>query len=170
MAVSRLPVRGSAHNTRPLGVTMAERRAASFTTTIGRTPDVVFDYIADVSKHAEWSPKPFRVEGSTGPVRVGDTFTSIGTIPGDKNHRNEVTVTECSPPRRLVLDSREKGEHFVNTFELADEGSGTRLTRTVDAPRPPFPLSVVFPLIMAAVIRPDVQKGLRNLKANLERN
>jgi hypothetical protein len=94
----------------------------------------------------------------------------VGTIPGDKNHRNEVTVTDCSPPRRLVLDSQEKSEHFINTFDLEAEGSGTRLTRTVDAPPPPFPLSVLFPLIMAAVIRPDVQKGLRNLKATLERS
>lgn len=39
----------------------------------------------------------------------------------------------------------------------------------MDVPKPGFPLSVVFPLIMAAFIRPDVQKGLGNLKANLER-
>lgn len=154
-----------------LGVVfMAERSVADFTITIDRAPDVVFDYLADVSKHSEWSPKPYRVEGSSGPVKAGDTFTSIGTIPGDKNHRNEVTVTECSRPGRLVLDSMEKGEHFLNTFELAAEGSGTRLTRTMDAPQPRFPLSVVFPLIMAAFIRPDVQKGLRNLKAALERS
>ena len=148
---------------------MAHRSVTSFTATIDRPPDVVFDYLADVSKHGEWSPKPYRVEGSTGPVTTGDTFTSIGWLPGDKNHRNDVTVTESSPPRRLVLDSLEKGEHFINTFELQPDGSGTRLTRTFDAPPPSFPLSLAFPLIMAAVIRPDVQKGLRNLKANLER-
>jgi uncharacterized protein YndB with AHSA1/START domain len=147
---------------------MPARSVTHFTTTIERSPEDVFDYIADVSRHAEWSPKPFRVEGSTGPVKAGDTFASVGAIPGDKNHRNEVTVTECSPPRRLVLDSLEKNEHFVNTFELEPQGSGTRLTRTMDAPRPPFPVSVLFPLIMAAFIRPDVQKGLRNLKAKLE--
>lgn len=147
---------------------MPGRSVTNFTTTIDRSPEDVFDYIADVSRHAEWSPKPFRVEGSTGPVKVGDTFASVGAIPGDKNHRNEVTVTECSPPRRLVLDSLEKNEHFINTFELEPQGSGTRLTRTMDAPRPPFPVSVLFPLIMAAFIRPDVQKGLRNLKAKLE--
>ena len=147
---------------------MTERVVANFSVTIDRTPDVVFDYIADVSKHSEWSPKPYRVEGTSGPVKVGDTFSSVGTIPGDKNHRNEVTVTECSAPQRLVLDSKEKDEHFINTFELQAEGSGTRLTRIVDAPRPGFPLSLVFPVIMAAFIRPDVNKGLRILKANLE--
>lgn len=147
---------------------MAGRSVATFTTTIDRTPDVVFAYLADVGKHAEWSPKPFRVEGVTGPVKAGDSFTSIGAIPGDKNHHNEVTVQECAPPTRLVLDSMEKGEHFFNTFELHADGAGTRLTRTIDAPTPSFPLSLVFPLIMAAFIRPDMQKGLRMLKGSLE--
>ena len=148
---------------------MTARLEARFSTTINRPPDVVFDYIADVSKHSEWSPKPYRAEGTTGPVKQGDTFSSVGTIPGDKNHRNEVTVTECSAPRRLVLDSLEKDEHFINTFELEPDGAGTRVTRIVDAPKPGFPLSVVFPVLMATFIRPDVNKGLRNLKEILER-
>jgi uncharacterized protein YndB with AHSA1/START domain len=149
---------------------MAERSATDFTITIDRAPEVVFDYLSDVSKHAEWSPKPFRVEGSSGPVKVGDSFASVGAVPGDKNHRNEVSVTECTAPHRLVLDSVEKGKHFFNSFVLEPDGSGTKLTRTVDAPQPPFPVSLLFPLIMAAFIRPDVNKGLRNLKGILERD
>ena len=149
---------------------MAGRKVLTFTTTIDRTPEVVFDYLADVSKHAEWSPKPYRAEGTSGRVATGDTFASVGTIPGDKNHRNEVTVTECTAPTRLVLDALEKDEHFINTWELVPEGSGTRVNRIVDAPAPGFPLSVVFPLISAAFIRPDVNKGLRNLKDVLERS
>ena len=149
---------------------MTKRVTENFTITIDRSPDEVFDYLTDVAKHAEWSPKPFRVEGSPGKVKAGDTFASVGTIPGDKNHRNEVTVTECSPPNRLVLDSAEKGQHFINTFELTPEGAGTLLTRSMDTPKPPFPLSLVFPLILSAVIKPDVQKGLNNLKANLEKS
>lgn len=148
---------------------MAERIEMTFSTTINRPPDVVFDYLRDVSKHSEWSPKPFRVEGSPGLVNAGDTFSSVGTIPGDKNHRNDVTVTECAAPRRLVLDAMEKDEHFINTFELEPDGAGTRLTRVVDAPRPTFPLSMLFPLIKAVIIQPDVNKGLRNLKEVLER-
>jgi hypothetical protein len=64
----------------------------------------------------------------------------------------------------------EKGEHFLNSFELQQQGSGTLLTRGMDAPKPGGLLGLVFPVIMAAVIRPDVQKGLRMLKANLERS
>jgi hypothetical protein len=67
-----------------------------------------------------------------------------------------------------VLDATEKGQHFINTFELTPQGDGTLLTRSMDAPKPPFPVSLLFPLIMAAVVRPDVNKGLNNLKAKLE--
>jgi uncharacterized protein YndB with AHSA1/START domain len=147
---------------------MAGRSTETFSINIDRSPAEVFAYISDVSRHGEWSPKPFRVEGSSGPVSAGDTFTSVGVIPGDKDHRNAVTVTECSAPSRLVLDSEEKGEHFINTFDLRADGSGTALSRTVDAPKPPFPISVVFPLIMAAFVRPGVRKGLAKLKAHLE--
>ena len=148
---------------------MAGRSVDRFVTTIDRPPDVVFAYLSDVSRHGEWSPKPFHVEGSSGPVAAGDTFTSVGSVPGDAQHRNEVTVTECTPPRRLVLDSTDRGGHFINTFEVEADGDGARVTRLVDAPQPPFPLSVVFPIIKAAVIRPDANRGLANLKAVLER-
>jgi uncharacterized protein YndB with AHSA1/START domain len=148
---------------------MAGRSTETFVVSIDRPPVDVFAYLSDVSKHAEWSPKPYRVEGASGPVTAGDTFSSIGVVPGDKEHRNEVTVLEVSPPRRLVLDAVEKDQHFVSTFDLEAEGSGTRLTRTMDSPKPGFPVSVVFPLIMAAVVKPDVRQGLANLKAKLER-
>lgn len=148
---------------------MAGRTTVTATVSIDRPPAEVFAYLSDVSRHGEWSPKPMRVEGvAPGPVKPGDTFTSYGVIPGDKNHRNDVTVAESTAPSRLVLDAEEKKEHFFNTFELTADGTGTSLTRTLDMPAPGFPLSVAMPLIKAAVIRPDVRKGLEKLKANVE--
>ena len=147
---------------------MPGRSTETFVVTINRPPADVFAYLSDVSKHAEWSPKPYRVEGTAGPVTAGQTFTSIGVIPGDKDHRNEVTVREVSPPRRLVLDAVEKDQHFISTFDVEADGAGTRLTRTMDSPKPGFPISVIFPLIMAFIVKPDVTKGLANLKAVLE--
>jgi uncharacterized protein YndB with AHSA1/START domain len=148
---------------------MAERHLSSWSTSIDRPPDEVFAYLADVARHPEWSPKPFRVEGvRPGLVQVGDTFSTVGWMPWDKDHRNEVTVTECTPARRLVLDAREGSQHFYNIFEVEPSGTGSRVTRTMDAPQPSFPLSVVFPLIHAAFISPDVKQGLRRLKERLE--
>lgn len=149
---------------------MAGRVQVTATVTIDRSPTEVFAYLSDVSKHGEWSPKPMRVEGvSAGPVVAGDTFTSYGVMPGDKEHRNDVTVTESTAPNRLVLDTDEKGQHFINTFDVQPQGEGATVTRTMDMPQPGLPLSLLFPLIKAALIQPDVKKGLGKLKANLER-
>lgn len=148
---------------------MAGRVNVTASVDINRPPDAVFDYLADVTKHGEWSPKPLRIEGiEPGAVKPGDTFTSYGVIPGDKKHRNDVTVTEVTAPSRLVLESADKGATFVNTFTLQAAGAGTTVTRTMDMPSPPFPVSVLFPLIKAGVIQPDVRKGLQKLKGNLE--
>ena len=106
---------------------MAARTVMEFTITIDRPPAAVFDYVVDVSKHSEWSPSPFRVEGCTGPVKVGDTFSSIGVLPGDKNHRNEVTVTESSAPKRLVLDSEEHGAVWLTYLPDASSDDIARL-------------------------------------------
>src|SRR5438067_5528736 len=139
---------------------MATRKAINASVRIAKPPEQVFAYVADVSKHGEWSPKPLRIEDMSGPVAKGTTFTSYGTIPGDKNHRNDVEVTEYAPPTRLALRSVEKDQHFFNTFEISAEGNESTLTRTMDMPLPGGVLGVVFPLFVP-VIRRDVQKGLR---------
>lgn len=72
------------------------------------------------------------------------------------------------PPERLVLTSTDHGEQFIHTFALAPEGSGTRLQRSVDMPRPGGATGVVFPLVVTFLIKPDVSRGLGLLKARLE--
>lgn len=148
---------------------MAGRTSVTATVSIDRPPAEVFAYLSDVSRHGEWSPKALRVEGvAPGPVKAGASFTSYGVVPGDKSHRNEVTVAECAAPTRLVLDSAEKGEHFINTFEVLATEAGTQVTRTMDLPQPGLPLSLAMPLIRTALIKPDIKKGLATLKANVE--
>jgi len=61
---------------------MAKRSVASWNVDVQRSAEETFAYLLDVSKHGEWSPKPFTVEGlSAGPVTQGATFTSYGVIP-----------------------------------------------------------------------------------------
>ena len=146
---------------------MAKRRAITASVSIAKPPEQVFAYVADVGRHGEWSPKPLRIADLSGPVAKGATFTSYGTIPGDKNHRNDVEVTDYEPPSRLALRSAEKDQHFFNTIEISAEGDGSKLTRTMDMPLPGGVLGVVFPLFVP-VIRRDVQKGLNLLKQRLE--
>lgn len=148
---------------------MAGRKEIVTRVTVARPPAEVFGYLTDVSRHAEWSPKPFRVEGVDGPVTKGSTFTSYGWVPRDSDHKNEVEVTECDPPSRLVLRSTEGDQYFLNTFEVSAEGAGAKVVRTMDMPSPGGVIGAVMPLFIAGFIKPAVQKGMNMLKANLEK-
>ena len=147
---------------------MADRVLIETAVDIARPPETVFAYLADVAKHGEWSPKPYRVEGLSGPVAQGTTFTSYGWVPGDGDHRNEVEVTTYDPSRVLVLTSSEKDEKFVNTFTLTPSGDGTRVDRVVDMPRPGGFVGVLFPVLVPLVVRPAVAKGMTLLKKRVE--
>jgi uncharacterized protein YndB with AHSA1/START domain len=147
---------------------MAARISARTQVDVRRPPDEVFAYLADVRRHAEWSPKPYRVEGLDGPVALGTKFTSYGWVPRDPDHRNDVEVVEYDPPRALAFSSAEQDERFVNTFTLTPTKDGTRVERTIDMPRPHGFLGAVFPLVVSGFIRPAVAKGMRMLKQRLE--
>jgi uncharacterized protein YndB with AHSA1/START domain len=133
-----------------------------------RPVEEAFAYLSDVSRHPEWSPRPLRVEGPAGPVTTGARFTSYGWVPGDKEHRNEVEVTEVAAPSRLVMVSREPGGEFVNTFELTPSAAGTTIRRVMDMPKPGGLMGLVFPLAVALVAVPGVRKGMEKLQANLD--
>jgi len=138
------------------------------TVVVQRPQQEVFDYIAQVGRHGEWSPKAWRVEGDPGPLTAGAKFTSYGWIPGDKQHKNEVEVTECIPPSRVSWMAHEQGEPFISTFILTPEGSGTKIDRTFEFPQPKGFVGVMFPLIKAAIVKPNFNKGLAMLKERLD--
>lgn len=147
---------------------MSGRAKAQLSVLVSRKPDEVFAYLADVHKHAEWSPKAYRVEGIDGPVQLGSTFTSYGWVPRDADHRNDVEVTAFEPSRKIEFTGREKGENFLNTYVLTPQGDATRIDRTIDMPKPDGVGGVLFPLILGGFIKPATNKGLKMLKANLE--
>jgi uncharacterized protein YndB with AHSA1/START domain len=136
--------------------------------TIAKPAEEVFAYLADVTRHGEWSPKAYRAEDVSGPVAQGTTFTSYGWVPGDKEHRNDVEVTAYDPPRAIAFTSREKDEQFISTFTLTPEAAGTKVTRVMDMPRPGGAFGMVFPLVANGFIKPAVGKGMGMLKKRLE--
>ena len=121
---------------------MSGRAKTQVSIVINRKPDEVFSYLADIHKHAAWSPKAYRVEGIDGPVQLGSTFTSYGWVPKDADHRN--------------------------TYVLTPQGNATRIDRTLDFPKPPGFTGAMFPLILGGFIKPATNKGMKMLKANLE--
>ena len=51
---------------------------------------------------------------------------------------------------------------------MAADGSGSRVERVMQVQRPGGVVGVVFPLIAALLIRPDIAKGPARLRSNLE--
>ena len=143
---------------------------AKWTVVVNRSPEEVFAYLSDFSKHADWSPTQLEVTPtSEGPTRVGSTFHTIGFLPPrDKHHENDVEVTALDPPRRLAFTAHDRGQEFKSAFTLTSVGGQTQVERVLDMPKPPGFAGVIFPLIQAMVVKPGVQKGMNLLKAKLE--
>lgn len=147
---------------------MANRFTGSATVVVDRSPEDVFEYLRDVHRHNEWSPKPYRVEGIEGPVELGSTFKSYGWIPGDAEHQNDVEVVELDAPNRLKFKSIESGEEFINTYVVTPEGSSSRVEKMYDMPKPKGALGIVFPVVFATVVKPAIAKGMDMFKQKLD--
>jgi uncharacterized protein YndB with AHSA1/START domain len=147
---------------------MAERSVKAWSIEVPVSAEVAFAYLADVNRHAEWSPKPYWIDPPPElPLVVGSTFTSHGHIPGDKNHTNEVEVVEFDPPHTLVLASTERGDRYLHRFDVVRTASGCEITRTVDSPKPTGVLGLLFPLLFVLLIKPEVSKGMEMLRSKL---
>lgn len=138
--------------------------------TINAKPGDVWPYVANLDRHAEWSPKSYSVEWVSGePNAVGSTFRSTGYLPQDKNHVMEGRVTASDAPARFEVRSSDSGGEAINTFVLTPQGEGqTIVERTVRMQTPTGFLKVVFPVLFPLVVRPAIQKGMNMLKTKVE--
>ncbi|HVR33198.1 MAG TPA: SRPBCC family protein [Acidimicrobiia bacterium] len=147
---------------------MAERSVKAWSIDVPVTADIAFAYLADVTRHAEWSPKPYWIDPPPElPLAAGSTFRSHGHIPGEKDHVNEVEVVEFDPPHTLALVSAERGDRYVHRFDVVGTASGCEITRTVDSPKPAGVLGFLFPVLFALLIKPEVSRGMEMLRSNL---
>ena len=109
-------------------------------------PDVVYDTIADLRNHLDWSGerassdtfKLLSMDAPPGAAAVGTTFTSSGAADNGTFHDRSV-VTEASRPTSFVIETdahldRTRGRpwdaHFSHRYVVAPEGDGSRITYT----------------------------------------
>ena len=106
------------------GYALPVAHVASRQAVVGRSPDVVFDTIADVARYAEWRPDVSKVDIlSTEPLRWQEHGSN-----GDITYRRG----DQSRPARLVAQIDDPDLPFGGTwsYELAPHPSGTMLTIT----------------------------------------
>ncbi len=151
--------------------------------TIRLPVESVFEYIADVERHVEWSGGlSFGLERITkltdGPLAVGSRFRSLGKLSHRAGVEDNSTVLELEPNQLLAWETVSEGAGQQNTFRWAytfqPRGDATRLRYTLLERRfDPKPPQMWFPptlwLIDRKVFGKEMEGGLNRIREALER-
>jgi uncharacterized protein YndB with AHSA1/START domain len=143
---------------------------ASVSTVIQAPPEDVWPWIADIMKHAEWSPKPYRVDLISGDLNaVGSRYRSVGWVPpNDGNHSNDVEITEVVPTSRFALEATDESGTFASSYDLVAVADGTQVTFHITFPAMKGLSAVMVPMLFPIVAKPDFRKRLGLLKQGVE--
>jgi uncharacterized protein YndB with AHSA1/START domain len=130
-------------------------------------PEVVFEYLADVSRHVQWgSDMTKSVAQEAGPPAVGKRYDTDGTLNGKANP-SVVTITAMEVPRRFAFDAEDANSVFHHEFTLSGDGGETQLGRRMTMARGPF-LNPVLMRIFQGAIDKNYNGALEKLKTTME--
>ena len=148
------------------------------------SPETVYDTIADLQAHLEWSGrrasdenfKLLTLEADEGSVGVGTRFTSSGANFNGTFHDHS-TVVEASRPSRFVIETdarldRKRGRswdvHFSHRYDVESEGEGSRIVYTETIERLNYVPYWLKPGVRT-LFRPLVNRADRKQLGNLAR-
>ena len=136
-------------------------------TVVNAPVEKVFHYLADFSRHHEWTRHPVKIEQtSAGPVGAGSTFTSRNHFMG-RELEDKLTVTEFVPSERLVYEGDGNTGHFRHTFLVQPADGGARIIKRIETLRPTLAGRLLAPLFL--IIAPRALTGdLERIKAKVE--
>jgi hypothetical protein len=158
------------------------RFETSVTVSCGAPPQVVYDTVADLRAHLEWSGerasdehfKLLTLDAPGGTARVGTEFTSTGANFNGTFHDRSV-VTEADPPSGYAIETharldRRRGKtwevRFLHRYDIRSEGEGSVIVYTDTADHMNYvPYWLRFwmrPITRAAIHKGDT-KQLENL-------
>ena len=142
---------------------------ASYVTTVKAPAARVFDYVADVTRHAEWGSEPDHMKVSAekpGPPAVGSRYKAEGILNG-KSNPSVVTITALEAPRRVAFDAEDSNSIFHHEILLTPADGGTKVERQVTISKGPFYFPIVLGIFKSTVVK-NYQGAMDNLKAKLE--
>jgi hypothetical protein len=129
---------------------------------IAGAPDAVYQRVADLEHHSEWSNDPLEIE------RVGeDEFRSTARSKG-KTITATLRVIERKPPDRFAFETTDLTGNWVNRFLLSPTPAGTRVTREISGRLSGAQL-LLFWVVLYPVKKPNARRALRKLKGLIER-
>jgi len=136
---------------------------------IHTTPDAVFTYLSDLTRHGEWAGNPGLevVQTSPGAVMPGATFQSRGSQFGIRME-DELKVIDFQPPLRFAFESTGRGGVYrhVIEFEPADGGVFvTKVMRTIEGPAPMRIFKPISEFFLSRRMAADLKRIARRLEA-----
>jgi len=131
--------------------------------------ETVYDYLADFSRHPEWSTGVSELAPvGNGPVAVGTELKAVEEVPARFTSHTRITALE--PPRRIAWESWDGRTAKVKwAFEISAQNGRTHLVQRAHVQ----PTSLLGRLLLAAMRKRQIPKenaaSLARIKANLEK-
>ncbi|HET8525809.1 MAG TPA: SRPBCC family protein [Actinomycetota bacterium] len=152
------------------------------TVTSSASPEAVYDVIADLRNHLQWSGdmaaddgfKMLSLDAPEGPAAAGTRFSSSGSAQKD-TFRDRSVVTEATRPTVFVIETDATLErksaptweaHFVHRYDITHEGGGSRIVYTETIERVNYLPYWLKPGIRT-IFRPWVNRADRKQLQNL---
>lgn len=137
------------------------------TTTIARTPEQVWELVADARNDPRWCEKVVSVEQLAGDGPGPNARYLVMHRPRPRKPAVELAmeVVEFNPPHRLRWREEDSDAVFDVLYQLEPDGPGTRITQVDDIdwkiPKPLRPIGRIM-------VSRDIQRQLDALKRLLE--
>jgi len=129
--------------------------STSLSTDVAKPPEAVFPYLFDDDKVPQWTTGLERYERlDGGALGRGSKFREKLEVSG-QTIDTELEITAYDPPRRAESRTEIRGIDVISTYELTPDGSGTRLTQSIEAKGGGLKGRVLIP-----VIQPHLERKL----------
>jgi hypothetical protein len=126
----------------------------------------VYEYIADLRRHGEWSADPLEVIRVTGDGGVGTRYASTAKSKG-KTITADIVVTAAEPGRVFEFEVKDLTGRYLHRFALQSNGDVTTVERRIVASGLSPAQLLLFYLVYPTVKRPNAQRALERLREQL---
>lgn len=141
----------------------------TFQILIKAQPDVVFAYVADLTKHGEWNNGLLIEVLTTGPVRVGSHYRSRGVVLNQKDRPNELRVTRHDPNTHFAFAAQDPDfKEVMHEFTFSAQAGGTLVERRITTNLPALAAIAFRTFIFPLIGKPSAEKSHLALKTKLE--
>jgi uncharacterized protein YndB with AHSA1/START domain len=133
---------------------------------INAPPDQIFEYVADMPRHAEWAQHDLQVtQTSQGGAGVGSTFASVAHQFGTQ--RETQTIVDYAPGARFAFEAKGSLGTARHAFDLSAADGGTRVTKSMELTKPSLMSRIMGPMI-AKQTKKGLAVDLERIKARVE--